>query len=144
MATWPKPHEGISGAPWTRDHLLNIDETGLKWRVGAMERLYQLWGDSLHPIEGAAGLQLFNRMDSPVVGDVVMEVTSFFRLQRDAEYRRQGFGVLLGMREEWDQGRAEKAWYIQYGPEAEDVCRWVNCKFIAVPPSRLHALMQGA
>lgn len=27
----------------------------------------------------------------------------------------------------------DHAWYIQYGPKAIDVARWVNCSFIAIP-----------
>jgi len=27
----------------------------------------------------------------------------------------------------------EEAWYIQYGPDPGDICRWTNCSFIVVP-----------
>jgi hypothetical protein len=27
----------------------------------------------------------------------------------------------------------DDAWYVQYGPSATDVCRWVNCDFITIP-----------
>jgi hypothetical protein len=27
----------------------------------------------------------------------------------------------------------DDAWYVQYGPQPADVCRWVNCEFIVIP-----------
>lgn len=27
----------------------------------------------------------------------------------------------------------DHAWYVQYGPQAGDICRWVNCEFIMIP-----------
>lgn len=27
----------------------------------------------------------------------------------------------------------DHAWYVQYGPQAADVCRWVNCDFMMIP-----------
>jgi hypothetical protein len=27
----------------------------------------------------------------------------------------------------------DHAWYVQYGPQAGDVCRWVNCDFMMIP-----------
>lgn len=27
----------------------------------------------------------------------------------------------------------DHAWYVQYGPKAADVCRWVNCDFMMIP-----------
>jgi hypothetical protein len=27
----------------------------------------------------------------------------------------------------------DHAWYVQYGPKAADICRWVNCDFIMIP-----------
>lgn len=30
----------------------------------------------------------------------------------------------------------DHAWYIQYGPEPVDICRWVNCEFMTVPVDR--------
>jgi hypothetical protein len=32
-----------------------------------------------------------------------------------------------------DERTTDHAWYIQYGPQPADVCRWVNCDFIAIP-----------
>jgi hypothetical protein len=37
----------------------------------------------------------------------------------------------------FDPSRCERltdhAWYVQYGPQPADVCRWVNCEFMAIP-----------
>lgn len=27
----------------------------------------------------------------------------------------------------------DHAWYVQYGPKAADICRWVNCDFMMIP-----------
>lgn len=37
--------------------------------------------------------------------------------------------------EPWEPGerRTDHAWYIQYGPQVGDICRWVNCSFVAIP-----------
>lgn len=32
-----------------------------------------------------------------------------------------------------DERMTDHAWYIQYGPQADDVFRWVNCSFVAIP-----------
>jgi len=37
--------------------------------------------------------------------------------------------------EPWEPGErdTDHAWYVQYGPGEKDVCRWVNCEFMAIP-----------
>lgn len=37
--------------------------------------------------------------------------------------------------EPWEPGERMKdhAWYIQYGSGERDICRWVNCEFLAIP-----------
>ena len=37
--------------------------------------------------------------------------------------------------EPWEpvERTTDHAWYVQYGPKPEDVCRWVNCEFVTVP-----------
>jgi hypothetical protein len=81
----------------------------------------------------------------------VLETTSSL-FRSDVERRTMGFGILIAHREEWAQTDEEyqqsidagevgaddkrwrdSAWYVQYGPQPDDVCRWVNCSFIAVP-----------
>jgi hypothetical protein len=159
----PEPHEGVTGMDYTQDSLLDIDETGLTWRQDGMERFYRLWQSSLNAERWG---DIGTRMDSPAVGDIVMEVTSFFLLSKES-YRRQAFGILRDVRTEWEctagewtaamgeetaaaeaegrdfrphERRTVKSWYVQYGPSAEDICRWGNCKFIALPPKLRHVL----
>jgi len=40
--------------------------------------------------------------------------------------------------EPWEPGerQTDHAWYVQYGPEPGDICRWVNCEFTMVPTNR--------
>lgn len=49
---------------------------------------------------------------------------------RNSEYARSEYAD-----EPWEPGerQTDHAWYIQYGPKAGDICRWVNCSFIAIP-----------
>lgn len=67
----------------------------------------------------------FQRMSDPQVGDLVVELSA---LHHDDPSRYQGIGYLLGIRYE----AGGDAWYVQYGPSPEDVCRWTNAEFIAV------------
>jgi hypothetical protein len=32
-----------------------------------------------------------------------------------------------------DERMTDHAWYVQYGPQPQNVCRWVDCEFIAIP-----------
>lgn len=38
--------------------------------------------------------------------------------------------------ESGEERTADEAWYVQYGPEPGDICRWMNCSLIAVPTER--------
>jgi hypothetical protein len=67
----------------------------------------------------------FERMSDPQVGDLIVELTA---LHRDDSSRYQAIGYLLGIRPEAEGD----AWYVQYGPSPDDVCRWTNAEFIAV------------
>lgn len=91
------------------------------------------------------------RMRSPQVGDLVVEWTALNH-RLDFDRRVKGFGYLLAIREEWFDSAAEwaafevddpecatesnratdTAWYVQYGPNPTDVCRWTNCQFVVV------------
>lgn len=84
------------------------------------------------------------RLSSPAIGDLVVEVTSGYRQARARAgdwYRALGV-LLLHRRELVDPGEGpgdeltDEAWYIQYGPAPDDVCRWANSDFEVVPWSR--------
>jgi hypothetical protein len=70
----------------------------------------------------------------------------------DLDTRLKAFGILIEHRNEWwetdeewealkvedggledDDRRVDHAWYVQYGNDPGDVCRWVNCDFLAIP-----------
>jgi len=101
------------------------------------------------------------RMDAPRPGDLVVEhsalATIAYSPERDTEERQdsriKGLGYLITTRIEWfdsaadwaahaseypedateDNRSTDDAWYVQYGPNPEDVCRWTNCSFVLVP-----------
>jgi hypothetical protein len=102
--------------------------------------------------------------DGPEIGDLVIEATTLYgnKLRRsedteDFDRANMGFGILVAHRWEWwetheeyDAMRARQepedldyeyratdhAWYIQYGPQPGDICRWTNCSFMALPTDR--------
>jgi hypothetical protein len=49
----------------------------------------------------------------------------------EAAWNREHLGDRLAFIEE--RSVEPKAWYIQYGPNPGDVCRWENCEFLAIP-----------
>lgn len=159
---YPQPHEGVTATDLGPGHLLALDEASVDRRLKVLDLAQQRWDDILHgriPDRDAA----FDRMYNPRVGDLVTELTTSFRADRDS--RIQASGILLvherrewaSTDEQWAQTVAEEkanheeeglvfdveqfardrfadtASYIQYGSAAADICRWSNCKFIAVP-----------
>jgi hypothetical protein len=102
--------------------------------------------------------RMYERLSNPRVGDLVVETSSV--MYRCAHLKPggpggdwyRGVGYLLAHRTEWwhtdadwrqalgagewgseDPRPTDRAWYVQYGPEPHDVCRWVNCDFVVVP-----------
>lgn len=143
--TYPQPREGITGT-LRDDDLLSLEDSALARRKIMLAMALTLWSTALaaYPIEPAS---LWKRMDKPRVGDLVVENT------RTDPVR--GLGILIGYRKEWaftdeewqqietdDPGAyagdrpIDDVWYIQYGPQPEDVCRWSNASFIAIPTER--------
>lgn len=51
------------------------------------------------------------------------------------EFKRGPYGQ-PGDTFEPDERMTDHAWYVQYGPGAGDICRWVNCMFYLVPTER--------
>ncbi len=68
------------------------------------------------------------KMTHPLTGDRVVVFDSMFGKDDDTVWK--GSGILLGTEpdNEWD-----KAWLIKYGPNEADVCRWTNCRVLAIP-----------
>jgi hypothetical protein len=102
---------------------------------------------------GTSGRDLYKRVYNPQVGDLVVEQStagrSFYKGPDEGVAWCKGFGVLIEHREEWwltdeewahaqledeyEHRRTDYAWYVQFGPDPTDICRWVNCEFWAVP-----------
>lgn len=114
-----------------------------------------------NPPPGAAAA--FDQMYNPQAGDMVMELTTSFRRDLTAHIQGFGILLVHERQEwactdeEWARNVAKEkanheasgldfdaeqfakdrftdtASYIQYGPGADDICRWSNCQFLAVP-----------
>jgi hypothetical protein len=147
-----QPREGITGIDRSGDDLLSLDMRAVAHRNALIAMARHLHtavsvGNPAPVVE-----RMGARMRSPQPGDFVVEPTMARR--GDLDTRIKALGYLIEKREEWwetdaewqatkvdddslnDDGRpTDEAWYIQYGPAQEDVCRWVNCAFVVVPIS---------
>lgn len=161
-----QPHSGIQGKSLGEGHLLSLDDESVARRMEVLHRTWQRWRDILHgrlPDRDA----LFNCMYDPQIGDLVVEITTGSRRSGEDLVQASGILLVSGRKEwassdeQWAQAVAEEkaahekagipfdadrfagerftdtAHYIQYGPDPQDVCRWVNCKFIAIPEDLL-------
>lgn len=164
-STWPQPHEKVSGIHRTRDDLLSLEGPALRRRVVMMTIANSLWKATLGVAHTEFGREEYKRMNKPRMGDLVVETMSMRNpdvMDADSEQRSiHGFGILLGEREEWtcshedwaryvEEAAADgdtmtlkdratvKALYVQYGPQADDIVRWTNCSFIALPTGLLY------
>lgn len=165
MGDWPQPHEGIKGINRTRDDLLSLTEPAMQRRVVLLRIASELWKAALNGAHTEAGQDLYQRMSKPGLGDLVIETVGMRHpLKRDADGEARAvtcFGILLGSRTEWactdeewqryrEEGAADgypmpddsrittEAAYVQYGPGANDICRWVNCSLIGLPTGLLY------
>jgi hypothetical protein len=146
----PQPREGITGTLRDEDDLLSLDEKAIPRRamMCAMAKCLQRAVTVGQPAPVVQ--RMSERMRHPQPGDLVVETSRMGRQHPDVE----AFGILLAHRREWwstdaewaaemagepeelrgtDNRPTDHAWYVQYGPRPEDVCRWVNCEFIAIP-----------
>jgi hypothetical protein len=127
-AAWPRPL-GIQ----RDDTLLSLDEAAVPARRALVCLARQLYSVTLGvncPNTNRAG----ERIRHPQVGDFVVETSS--RIPLDVDTLLKCHGYLLEHRRrfgEGDEAWSEVVWYVQYGPSPEDVCRWANADFAAVP-----------
>ncbi len=149
--TYPQPREGIVGARHDPPGLLSLDGVAVPYRDAIVAMVRHLGSTTVvgRPAPIVAGID--KRMSEPEVGDYVVEVTGA-GWSKDPRRRLMAFGVLLARRQEWatsdadwaaevaadhglmdDDRVREDAWYVQYGPEPEDVCRWTDCDFRMAP-----------
>lgn len=118
------------------DDLLSLNAAAVQRR-----RVLMMLADQLHDAcmvyQPAPRVEAkYARITHPRPGDLVVEVSAVHSSIPERQLR--GFGVLLATRIETipcedDEPYDEQAWYVQYGPAADDVCRWTNCAFIAIP-----------
>lgn len=146
--SYPQPREGIVGIK-RDDDLLSLEDSAIQHRT-----LIQLLAWELHSATLRYGNELGDRIRRPQTGDLVIETTRGVIAAARGTPMPEAFGYLLGRRVEWTETDEEWAqivaeqrlsagekrwtddvWYVQYGPEPEDVCRWLNCSFAAVPSS---------
>lgn len=161
----PEPHENVRGVDRTRDDLLSLDVPALKRRVIMLHLANQLWNTTMGATGTPRGQAAYERMTEPKVGDLVVEsVAMCFPSVDDPERgprSTHGFGILLGVRAEWTSSNEEwqkrlaksQGWkrplrpedrpmvtaqYVQYGPKATDVVRWVDATLFALPSGMLY------
>lgn len=160
--TYLQPREGITGTLRDQDDLLSLDELAIPRRMimCAMAKCLQRATMVGNPAPVVARMD--ERMRNPQAGDLVVETSRLGRNRMDVETfgillgRRDEWwqtdeewaARLAGEREAHDEMRTrwpdlgefepdkrmtDDAWYVQYGPQPGDVCRWVNCEFMAIP-----------
>jgi hypothetical protein len=141
-----EPHQNVRGADSDEPFLTSEAASDLVAHLAM-----HIYSASLVGNPAPKVAHLFDRMYHPEPGDLVVVQDSVH--SRDADTRFKGVGRLVTMRKEWASSAAEwaaecaedpglgeddrwiedRAWYVQYGPSAVDVCRWRNCSVIAAP-----------
>lgn len=145
-AGYPDHHAGVRGEARGDDPLLTTD--------GSLVAARLMWALQRATLVGNAApivTSMRNRMDAPVVGDAVVVIDATFWGNSDAKHKAVGY--LVAKRAEWLSSQAEwdrevgkdgalsdrdrvverAAWYVQYGPNPVDICRWTNCDVVAIP-----------
>lgn len=150
---WPEPWEGISGTIRDQDDLLALDEPALRRREIVVAMAYALNSaisvGNPAPIVSRMNDRFSAHRDSARVGDLVIESTTLYQGSAREKWF-MGFGILLANRWEWAETHVDHAkrmagyeddpfdrfidniWYVQYGSN-DDICRWENCSFMAIP-----------
>jgi hypothetical protein len=85
---------------------------------------YDLWQSALRS-RSDRGMELYERMKNPIIGDQVMEITSYLRITKN----RRGFGRLI--EKTGNNHEAEAMWTIET-PDGQ-TCDWRNAFMIAIP-----------
>jgi hypothetical protein len=148
VQTYPQPREGVVGIERT-DDLLSLEDSAIPVREMLRGLAFHLHTATLVGDPAPVVQRMYQRITHPQPGDVVVVQDSRY-MGEDSCIK--GFGILLAERrewwttdEEWEREKSEDygatdgermtdyAWYVQYGPNAQDVCRWVNCSLLAVP-----------
>ncbi|MFE0472721.1 hypothetical protein ACFW2V_14000 [Streptomyces sp. NPDC058947] len=169
----PQPHEGVEGGALPEGHLLALTEEAIARRLEMISQTWRRWGDILHArIDGRDAL-FERMYSPRVGDLVIEQTTSFRRdpisrvqacglllIHERKEWASTDIEWAQVVAEEkeshetsdlpFDAERfaqrervAENATYIQYGASAVDICRWSNCKFIAIPEDIAEQFTQG-
>lgn len=142
-----QPNEGVTGTD-RDDYLLSLAP-----EATAHRDMLITTAANLHSACRSANPTLYDRMAKPRPGDLVVILDIFW--SQDPARRMRGLGILLERRIEWydtdeewaamiaeeralgfepdEERRTDNATYVQYGPNAVDVCRWVDCTVLALP-----------
>jgi hypothetical protein len=158
--SFPQPYEGVSGSART-DDLLSLDVGATPRRMlmaGMADCMYHavLVGNPA-PVVARMG----KRIRDPHPGDIVLVTDSLYRRDEDTRIKGFGI-LLAHRTEWWqtdaelaadiarmradgdvseeyltalesgEERPTDHAWYVQYGPESTDICRWTNCHVIAI------------
>jgi hypothetical protein len=147
--TYPDHHDGIVGRQ-LNNNLLGLDDRAQAHREAIRALAFHLQDATGVGNPAPVVARMGERLRSPVVGDLVVETST---RRRQTDLRIESMGYLLATREEWydseadwaalieeypeedtdDNRSTDTAWYVQYGPDPRDVCRWVNCSFLVIP-----------
>lgn len=146
-----QPHEGVTGADRGGDPLVSLEDDHLPVREALAVMTRHLMTATTVGNPAPVVARMWERLRNPQPGDLVIEIGLTMARRRDW-YR--GFGYLIESRREWwttdeeyarqladdelypepkDSRPVDTAWYVQYGPNPKDICRWTNCEFLVVP-----------
>ncbi|OXM57056.1 hypothetical protein CFP71_09985 [Amycolatopsis thailandensis] len=149
-ADFKLPRQDVTGTDRSDLSYLSLAEPALGARAALIAMAAQLRTACEVADPAPAVQRMYERMIAPRPGDLVVELSALSAFP--GADLVTAFGILVEHRQEWattdEHWHAERlrdpamtardrvsedAWYIQYGPAAEDLCRWVNCTFMALP-----------
>lgn len=150
MSEHLQPWENIIGEDRPDDKILSLDGDALPLRRLVMtysrhfDQAVRVWGPA--PIVE----KMHKRTTTPLIGDLVVEIGGCATPKDERAFR--SMGILIEKRVEWwesdeewqlsllentsmsdNERSVDVAWYVQYGQNKEDITRWVDCSFTAVP-----------
>jgi hypothetical protein len=153
VTDWPEPHEGVVGVDRSGDWLLSLDERAVAHRDAILGLAYHVWSATSVGSPAPVVERMDERLRNPVPGDFVWVIDGGLdSRKRDLDRRIKALGFLVVARREWwtttaewermladderyadDERDTDMAWYVQYGPDPADVCRWTGCTVLVVP-----------
>jgi len=148
--SWPQPFEGVRGTDMSEHMLLSLREPALAHREALIAMGRNLRTATLVGSPAPVVRRMSDRISHPEPGDLVVTIEVLYG-RRDPDDRLKGFGIYLAGRKEWettdeewqaeclrygidpaDRG-TDTVFYIQYGPDPGDICRWHNSEAVVLP-----------